>query len=190
MAVGSEEAQADQQGSQEEACDIHSGRPRALQDTVPAIVSSSFLSGTPWFLNVSAKDSLFQSLQKLKDPQLSTVAKKENHSLYEIFHFPSHPRKYLSFTSLYSHPIGFDSCPDSILESMVSFPSPTKELSRHQWRYSPGGRYFREALFLLTRKLEIWGGAEHQEWPRVKIPGGCSGFLTTFCGLHNLASVS
>lgn len=27
MAVGSEEAQADQQGSQEEACDIHSGRP-------------------------------------------------------------------------------------------------------------------------------------------------------------------
>lgn len=27
MAVGSEEAQAYQQGSQEEACDIHSGRP-------------------------------------------------------------------------------------------------------------------------------------------------------------------
>ena len=44
--------------------------------------------------------------------------------------------------------------------------------------------------FLYTGKLEIWDGAEHQEWPRVKIPIGCSGFLIIFCGLHSLASVS
>lgn len=42
---------------------------------------------------------------------------------------------------------------------------------------------------LTIGQLEIWGGAEHQEWLRVKIPIVCF-WISIFCGLHNLASVS
>lgn len=42
---------------------------------------------------------------------------------------------------------------------------------------------------LTIGQLEIWGGAEHQEWLSENFPQSVSGFLTIFCGLHNLASV-